>query len=152
MLQSDLLAQLLIAFGFLFIIAEVFVPALGILALIGIITFVWGGVIVQTTPEIQQGFLIPEIVWGMGVLAIIILAIGSFLTLRAMRSPNTTGQESLIGKKAHVMEWDNAEKKGLVRVNGEIWKATTLSKKTIAINSDVEITAASDTALTVVPD
>ena len=78
MLQSDLLAQLLIAFGFLFIIAEVFVPALGILALIGIIIFVWGGVIVQTTPEIQQGFLIPEIVWGMGVLAIIILAIGSF--------------------------------------------------------------------------
>ena len=150
-MESDLTAQLLIAFGFLFILAEIFVPAFGLLAITGIISFIWGGLIVQTTPEIQHGFLIPEIVWGLGILALIILGIGTFLTYRAMQKPNTTGQESLIGKKASVIEWDNERQKGLVRVNGEIWKASTLSKKPITVNSDVEITTTADTMLTVVP-
>lgn len=129
-MSLDLQAQLLIAFGFLFILAESIVPAFGLLAIVGAVAFIWGGLLVHHHPEIHTVFLNPASVWAVAVFAIIIAGLIGYLVKREYFKPTTTGQEAMIGDTGQIISWE--EKTGQVRINGEIWQARSENKLKLA--------------------
>ncbi len=144
-MSLDLQAQLLIAFGFLFILAESLIPAFGLLAVVGAIAFIWGGLLVHYNPEIHTVFLNPASVWAIAVLAIILMGAVGYMVKRAYSKPTTTGQESLIGENAKVISW--VKDSGQIQVQGEIWQATSLKELQLKKNDTVEITATDELIL-----
>lgn len=146
-MSLDLQAQLLIAFGFLFILAESLVPAFGLLAIVGAIAFVWGGLLVHHNPEIHTVFLNPASVWAIGILAILLMLAIGYMVKRAYSKPTTTGQESLIGETAKVISWSKDQ--GQIQVHGEIWLARSSSPLKLHKGDSVEITETEDLILTI---
>jgi membrane-bound serine protease (ClpP class) len=108
----------LIALGVLLIVAESFAPSFGALGLGGIVSFVIGSVMLLD--DDVPGFGIAWQLIGAMALAgsLLLLAIVSF-AVRARRRPVVSGSEGLLAERA-----ESFETSGLVRVHGEIWKAT----------------------------
>ena len=111
----------LMVFGFILIVAEIFVSGFGALGIGGIIALVLGGLIL--TGSSDSGYQVSR--W----LAIAIPAVlGAFLLLfigalvRMRRMPAHSGRESLIGAKGKALTTLNP--RGVVWVAGERWDAT----------------------------
>jgi membrane-bound serine protease (ClpP class) len=111
----------LIALGVLLIIAESFAPSFGALGLGGIVAFVIGSVMLLDRDV--PGFSIAwQLVGVMGLAgSLVLLAIVSF-AVRARRRPVVSGSEGLLAERAEAVE--AFESRGLVRVHGELWNAT----------------------------
>jgi membrane-bound serine protease (ClpP class) len=110
----------LIALGVVLIVAESFVPSFGALGLGGIIAFVIGSVMLLDSEA--PGFSIAwQLIAAMALAgALVLLAIVSF-AVRARRQPVVSGAEGLTRELAEAVE--DFERKGLVRVHGELWTA-----------------------------
>ena len=111
----------LIALGVLLIVAESFAPSFGALGLGGIIAFVIGSVMLLD--DDVPGFGIAwQLVGAMALVgSLLLLAIVSF-AVRARRRPVVAGSEGLLAERAEAVE--SFEGRGLVRVHGELWNAT----------------------------
>lgn len=111
----------LIALGVLLIVAESFVPSFGTLGLGGIVAFVIGSVMLLDADV--PGFGIAwQLIAGMGLVgALVLLGIVSF-AVKARRRPVVSGAEGLLRERAQAVE--SFEREGLVRVHGEIWRAS----------------------------
>jgi membrane-bound serine protease (ClpP class) len=110
----------LIALGVLLIVAESFVPSFGTLGLGGIVAFVIGSVMLLDKDV--PGFSIAwQLIAAMALAgALVLLAIVSF-AVRARRRPVVSGVEGMLSEVAEATE--DFEHQGLVRVQGELWKA-----------------------------
>lgn len=69
------------------------------------------------------------------------------MAVKARRRPVVTGREDLIGSYGHVADW--ADRKGRVRVQGELWQAS--AAQTLEPGARVRIAAIDGLALTVMP-
>jgi membrane-bound serine protease (ClpP class) len=114
----------LIALGVLLIIAESFAPSFGTLGLGGIVSFVIGSVMLLD--DDVPGFGIAwQLIGGMALAgSLLLLAIVSF-AVRARRRPVVSGNEGLLAERAEAIE--SFETRGVVRVHGELWNATSRS-------------------------
>lgn len=112
----------LIALGVLLIVAESFVPSFGTLGLGGIVAFVIGSVMLLDSDV--PGFRIAwQMIATMGFAgSLVLLAIVSF-AVRARRRPVVSGREAMLQAPAEAVE--SFERRGLVRVHGELWNAVT---------------------------
>ncbi|HET7203220.1 MAG TPA: nodulation protein NfeD [Steroidobacteraceae bacterium] len=112
----------LIALGVLLIVAESFVPSFGTLGLGGIVAFVIGSVILLDSDV--PGFSIAwQLIATMGFAgSLLLLAIVSF-AVRARRRPVVSGHEGMLREHAEAVE--AFDRRGLVRVHGELWNAVT---------------------------
>jgi membrane-bound serine protease (ClpP class) len=110
----------LIALGVVLIVAESFVPSFGALGLGGVIAFVIGSVMLldNEVPGFSIAWQLIAVMASAG--ALVLLAIVSF-AVRARRRPVVSGAEGLIRELAEAVE--DFERKGLVRVHGELWTA-----------------------------
>ena len=110
----------LIALGVVLIVAESFVPSFGALGLGGVIAFVIGSVMLLDNDV--PGFSIAwQLIAAMAAAgALVLLAIVSF-AVRARRRPVVSGAEGLTHELAEAVE--DFDRKGLVRVHGELWTA-----------------------------
>jgi membrane-bound serine protease (ClpP class) len=110
----------MIALGVVLIVAESFVPSFGALGLGGIIAFVIGSVLLLDRDV--PGFSIAwQLIATMALAgALVLLAIVSF-AVRARRRPVVSGSEGLTRETAEAIE--DFERRGLVRVHGELWTA-----------------------------
>jgi membrane-bound serine protease (ClpP class) len=114
--------------------AAIFLCATGILLIIGEIVFTTGILAINGALALYAAYTIQygdsmmfgmkfgwQILFGIAFVELLILiALGIILT-RLRRHKVTTGTESMIGQTATIIEWN--DKAGLVRINGEIWKA-----------------------------
>jgi membrane-bound serine protease (ClpP class) len=136
----------LMALGVALIVAEAFAPSFGVLGLGGIVAFVVGSVILLDTRV--PGFGVARaLIGGLALTgALAFLATGVFV-LRSRRTRVVTGVEQLLHETAIALE--DFEHAGLVRVRGEIWRAT--SNAPVRKGQPLRITRVTGLTLEVVP-
>ncbi|MGJ0491265.1 NfeD family protein [Methylobacter sp.] len=119
----------LILLGIALMVAEAFVPSVGILGFGGLLAFIVGSVILIDTD--QPGFGINPAIIGAVALssaAFFILALG--LLFKSRQAPVVSGREELIGATGVALE--DFTDRGMVRIHSEIWQARSdspISKK-----------------------
>jgi membrane-bound serine protease (ClpP class) len=119
----NVVGALLIAAGLGLIVAEVFVTSYGLLAVAGIVGFVFGSLMLVDTP-------VPELRIGLEVAlpaAAVLAGLTLVLVLRAVRSRRMrlqSGIETLPGASAEVIDDIAPGRDGKVFVQGAYWTAT----------------------------
>ena len=113
----------LIGLGLLFMVAEVFVPSMGILGIGGVAAFVIGSVILFDTGVPGFKVALPLLT------AITVLTLGFFvgvigLAMKARIRPVVTGREELLRSVGTVLE--DFEGMGRIHIHGENWSAQSL--------------------------
>jgi len=120
MLPIDYAGMGLILLGIALMIGEAFQPSFGVLGIGGVVSFVFGSIILMETDTPGFGIDISVIVtFAVSSVLIIILVIG--MALRARRRPVVSGKEELVGAQAVVV--NDFNDKGKVSIHGEIWNA-----------------------------
>ena len=111
---------LLIFLAFGLFITEIFVPAYGILTSGGIVSLVFGSLILFSGSDVSMEF-------NEGLIAVVAIVMAIFVGLlvwaavRGQRRKITTGREAMIGQTAEVKT--SLKPRGMVMVEGELWKA-----------------------------
>jgi membrane-bound serine protease (ClpP class) len=136
----------LIGLGLLFMVAEVFVPSMGILGIGGVAAFVIGSVILFDTGV--QGFKVALPLLA----AITVLTLGFFIgmigaAMKARIRPVVTGREELLQSIGTVLE--DFEGMGRVHIHGEDWGAR--SRVRVRRGQKVRVTAVEGLTLHVEP-
>lgn len=122
---------LLLGFGGLLMVAEMFVPSFGVLGIVGLICLVIGSVYVVDTSMIWavDGYgLDTEIVAGAALMVGLALLFLIYLASCTFKKTAVTGKEGLMGRTADVKtDFILDEQRGVLRgkifVNGELWDA-----------------------------
>lgn len=110
----------LIALGVLLMIAEMFVPSVGVLGLGGVVALVVGSLMLFDGGV--PGFRIPvAVIAGVGLASALAFLGTVWLAARARRRPIVTGAEELIGHPGIALA--DFDGRGRVRVHGEVWQA-----------------------------
>jgi membrane-bound serine protease (ClpP class) len=116
MLPYSFAGLALIALAIAFLVAEIFVPLSGALAVGGIIAFVIGATILIDTDIPGYGISLPLILTIAGVTAVFVLLIVG-TAVRARRRPVVSGRELLLGGSGEVLSDFTGE--GWATVHGE---------------------------------
>ena len=118
----------LIIFGIILFVLEIKVVSHGLLSIGGVISVLLGSLFLfRTSPE--ENFI--SISWTVifaatGVTTLFFLFVAG-MGLKAQRTKPVIGMDTFIGKKGEAVI--ALEPKGIIRVNGEIWNAISLSEK-----------------------
>ncbi|MGE5624267.1 MAG: NfeD family protein [Bacillota bacterium] len=112
----------LIILGVLLFVIETFVPAYGTLSIGGIISFVFGSLILMDTDV--PGFELPRgLIAGLAAAAGLLVAGTLALAMRSRRKPVVTGGESLLGAVGETLADFGADGSGTVRIQSANWQA-----------------------------
>jgi membrane-bound serine protease (ClpP class) len=132
-------ALALLFVGIAFIVAELFLPAYGVLGVGGVICFILGSLFLMDTASPELQISLKLIFPTAAVLASAAVFLG-MAVLRARNAKLRSGLNTLVGELAEVREMVTSEK-GKVFVQGEWWNAIALSdefpKGTIVIVKEV---------------
>lgn len=112
----------LILLGIALMVAEAFVPSFGILGFGGVVAFIFGSLMLTSSPIPGFG-LDPRLVYTTAVLSAVLLLGGLAMLLRLHRKPVAIGPEELVSEGAVALE--DFEREGWVWVHGERWRAVT---------------------------
>lgn len=136
----------LILLGVALMIAEAFVPSIGILGLGGVAAFVMGSIILMDTDVPGYG-IDPGLIAGFALssAAFFIIAIG--LILKSRHRPIVSGKEEMIGLVGVVL--DDFTGTGMVRIHSENWRAS--CDQPLRKNEQVMVTAIDGLLLQVMP-
>ena len=126
----------LILLGISLMIAEAFVPSIGILGFGGLTAFVIGSVILMDTDAPGFGIDI-ALVGAFALTSAIFLIFVLGMLLKSRQKPIVTGQEELIGKTGIALA--DFTDLGPVRIHSEIWQART--RETLKKNQQVRVTS-----------
>jgi membrane-bound serine protease (ClpP class) len=109
----------LMALGMAFLVAEIFVPTSGALAVGGVIAFVAGAMMLIDTDIPGFGIPLALIVGVAGVTAVFVLFVVG-MAVKSRRRPIVSGREELAGGAGEVLADFTGE--GWARVHGETWR------------------------------
>jgi membrane-bound serine protease (ClpP class) len=111
----------LMALGIALLVAEVLAPGLGALGIGGVISFVFGSILLFDTDV--PGFSVnPGVIAGIAFCAISLLALLLWLVMRSRRAPRFSGDESLIEARGELIDAVSADGESWARVLGERWR------------------------------
>ncbi len=115
-------ALALVLLGLALMIAEAFVPGVGILGIGGLAAFVLGAIFLfdPRGADFDIGIAWPVIVGAAATCALLSAGVLASVIQVRRRKP-ATGSEEMIGLEGEVVEW--SEERGAVRVHGEVWTA-----------------------------
>lgn len=137
---------LLMIFGLVLLALEIKVPSYGLLTVGGVVSLIFGSLMLidSPAPELQLSIpLVVSVVVGFTAIAAFLVR----LALTAQRAAPVTGVEGLIGESGVALEPIAAGAAGRVRVHGEIWSAR--ADEPIAIGDRVKTTHVNGLTLTV---
>jgi len=120
--STALLGLLLLILGLAMIIAEIFLPTVGVLGVLGIITVIISAFVIHHADVPGTDVILP-IVAGLAVMGGALVVYSAWFARKSLRQPVVTGEEGMIGATAQVVE--SFADKGTVRFGGEIWNART---------------------------
>ncbi len=129
------LALIVLAVGLF--VAELFTPTFGALTAMGVVAFIFGGLILFNTSEFTYALPLPSIIGIPLAMAAFFVFVLRF-AVKAMKAQPTTGREGLIGATGTVKAM--LEPQGSVFVWGERWNATSEDGQTIEVGEEVEVT------------
>jgi membrane-bound serine protease (ClpP class) len=119
MLPVNYAGLALILLGIAFMVAEVFVGSFGVLGMGGVVSFVFGAVILIDTES--PGFGIPlGLIFFIAAASAILLALIGGMALKARRRQVVSGDGALIGSTGQML--NDAETEGWALVGGENWR------------------------------
>jgi membrane-bound serine protease (ClpP class) len=139
---------LLILFGLMLLILEVKVTSFGLLAVGGIVSLLFGSMMLidSPLPELQVGLrLILPITFGMAFVILFLVRLG----VQAQRTQPVTGTAGMLEEVGYAITPIDAGGTGRVRTHGEIWNAT--SDERVEAGSAVRITSVNGLLLRVRP-
>jgi len=110
----------LLFLGISLMTAEAFVPSFGILGISGAVAFALGGTFLIDTDILGYGVAWEMIAFLSGLTALVMIVLLS-MAIRAMTRKVVTGEESLIGDEAKIVDW--SADKGEILVQSEHWSA-----------------------------
>ena len=148
-LPINYVGLLLIAFGLLLLVLEMFTPTFGLLATGGIVSMVIGAVMLvdSSAPEFQLGW--PFILSSMLTLGLITAGLVR-LGVRAQRTASVTGVTGMIDQIGQVRTKISSGKTGSVVTRGEIWLAKSDSAD-VCEGEKIRVLAVEGMTLTVEP-
>ncbi len=111
----------LIILGIGLMIAEAFVPSIGILGFGGVIAFVIGSVILMDTAAPGFGINL-GLVGGFALSSVAFLILMLGMLVKSRLRPVVSGREEMIGKTGEALE--DFTSTGMVRIHSENWRAT----------------------------
>ncbi len=110
----------LVALGIVLMVSEAFVPSFGALGLGGGAAFVIGSIMLMDVDA--PGFRVsPMLIGSVAAVSSGLFLLTMMMLLRARKRAVVTGPEELLDSRADVVDWQ--DKRGHVRVHGEIWNA-----------------------------
>jgi membrane-bound serine protease (ClpP class) len=119
-LPINYVGLVLILLGIVFMTAEVFVPSFGILGIGGIVSFVFGSVMLINTDI--AGYGVPwSVIMPVAFASALFIFFVVGMALKARHRRVVSGWEEMIGDSAEVLE-DFDGKEGWARVHGETWR------------------------------
>jgi membrane-bound serine protease (ClpP class) len=137
---------LLMALGVLLLILEIKVTSYGLLTVAGLVSLVFGGMILMDSPQpelrLDLWFVLP-IALAMAGIALVLVRLG----VTAQRQPAVTGAAGMIGAPADVITAIEPDRFGQVKFRGEVWRAT--ASEPIAPGARAIITSVDGITLTV---
>jgi membrane-bound serine protease (ClpP class) len=136
MISVNWLGVLLIGLGVVFFILEMLTPTFGALAFSGLVSMIFGSIILFS-PDSPYGDISIKIILPVVFFSAFFFFIVAYLGVKAQRKKHETGAEAMIGQTGEALTDINPE--GKVMVSGEIWNA--YSKHTIKKGEKVEIVA-----------
>ena len=148
-LPVNFVGLLLLLFGLVLLILEMVTPTFGALAAGGLVSMVFGAVMLidSPLPELQPGW--PFVLTVIGALAVLMSLLGR-LAVRAHLRPPVTGPAGMLDKRGEVIEPIAPGEHGRVATHGEIWSAT--AGEPIARGARVRVVAIDGMTLTVAPE
>jgi len=126
----------LIIFGLILIISEAFIPSFGILGIGGIISFVFGSIILIDT-EMGVYTVSKSLVTAIAIAAAALLVVTIRLFMKVQKQQAVSGIETFVGMTGVVV--GNFEETGMVRVEGELWQA--VSDAPLAEGDEIRVEA-----------
>ena len=138
----------LVLFGLLLLVLEAQTPALGLLALGGLVSLVFGSMMLIDSP-------LPEMQIGLRLILPLMLALGGIflflarLALAALRRRSVSGAAGMLDETGEVLTAIRLGETGRVSTHGEIWAAT--STEAVEAGAAVRVTAVNGLTLTVAP-
>ncbi len=137
---------LLIIIGIALLVAEIKVTSYGLLSLGGIISMLFGSVLLfddlASTVQLSYSLIV---VFTVPIAIIAALLIGLISKVHCKKS--VMGKDALIGLSATVIKWRDGH--GQVYVHGEIWNAQ--SSETVLLNQRLTVVGVNGLTLTVLP-
>ena len=148
-LPVNYVGLLLLLFGLVLLILEMVTPTFGALAAGGLVSMVFGAVMLidSPLPELQPGW--PFVLTLMTALAVLVSLLGR-LAIRAHLRPPVTGAAGMVGKRGEVIESIAPDASGRVATHGEIWSAA--AREPIPRGVRVQVVAIDGMTLTVSPE
>ena len=120
--STALLGFLLMILGIALIIAEIILPTVGVLGVLGIVAVIISALVIHSAAVPGIDIILP-IVAGLAVVGGIVVIGTGVLARKSMKEPVITGTQGMIGARAEAI--DGFAEKGTVQYGGEIWKART---------------------------
>jgi membrane-bound serine protease (ClpP class) len=145
-LPINFVGLLLMLFGLMLLALEIKVTSYGLLAIGGVISLIFGSLMLidSPAPELQLSIpLVLSVVLGFTAIAAFLVR----LALASQRGAPVSGAEGLIGEAGRALESIAPGAAGRVRAHGEIWNA--VANAPIAIGDRVIVTHVNGLTLTV---
>jgi membrane-bound serine protease (ClpP class) len=145
-LPVNYVGLLLILFGLLLLVLEIKVASFGVLAAGGIVSLVFGSLILfeSPVPELRLGLRV-VLPMALGLSAIVLFLV--HLAVQAQRRRSVTGEAGMLGEVGRALTPIEPGRTGRVAVHGEIWNAA--ATEPIAAGEEVVVTAVTGLKLTV---
>ena len=137
---------LLILFGLVLLVLEIKVTSYGVLAVGGILSLLFGSMILVDAPT-------PELRVSLGLIVPIVLALSAItlflvrLAVVSQRRRSVTGADGMIGEVGQALSAAAAGGEGRVSVHGELWSAR--ATDALAVGDRVRVTAVNGLTVTV---
>ena len=147
-LPINYVGLLLILFGMVLLVIEMFTPTYGLLAASGIASMAFGAVMLfdSPAPELQLG-------WPFIAFTVLVLGLGTGaltrLGIKAHRVRAVTGVDGMVDRQGLAIDPIPAGGRGRVSTRGEIWTAAAEPGHEIAGGERVQVVAVHDMVLTV---
>ena len=148
-LPVNYVGLLLLLFGLVLLVLEMLTPTFGALAAGGVVSMVFGALMLidSPLPEMQPGW--PFVLSVIGALAALVTLLGR-LAVRAHLNPPVTGVDGMVDKRGEVIESIEPGGRGRVSTHGEIWSAT--AAEPVPRGAPVRVVAIDGMTLTVAPE
>jgi len=140
--ETSLFAGVLIIMGIAMLIAEIYTPTYGVLSLGGIVSIILGGIYFPVEPLLPKvwirSFVSLTIGIGIGASVFMLLIIRSIIKIK--KRPTFIGKDEFTNLTAEVVEVAMGKSsEGLIKVQGELWRAKTNDGSTLQLGKRVVI-------------
>jgi len=140
----------LILLSVAFMVAEIFVPAFGLLGIGGFVGFIIGSMMVIDNENSMGMYLSLYTIIPICLIVVAVFLLVGFLLIKSQRARAATGGEALL-QQIGVASENFQGREGLIRIDGELWAAELIDDSVVKRGDKIMVMARSGLKLTIQP-